>query len=140
MSIQAATRQAAIWATFAFVLVGCGITTTTTADGWTVACRNTSAIPCAAIASLALNNMARGRPPAPTGVISVVARGACAPVPDWADGTACFDARVPLAPGQEVCLVIARRPSLGGYGQVGGDEVSGMLVPPGRVPALACVQ
>ena len=113
-------------------------TTTTTADGWTVACRGTAAEACDAIASLALNNMAWGRPSAPTGVITVVARGACKPVPAWADGTACFDAHVPVAPSQQICLVIARRPALGGYGQVGGDEVSGLALPPGYVPALTC--
>jgi hypothetical protein len=95
---------------------------------------------CRAVASLALNNMARSRPPMPTGVITVVARGACQPVPEWADGAMCFDAHVPVAPPQEVCLVIARRPALGGYGQVGGDEVSGLFLPPDYVPALVCVK
>jgi hypothetical protein len=114
-------------------------TTTTTTEGWTVTCRGTGAVQCAALASLALNNMARSRPSQPTGVITVVARSGCAPVPEWADGSACFDAHVPLGPSQEVCLVIAARPALGGYGQVGGDEVSGMAMPRGFVPPIHCV-
>jgi hypothetical protein len=51
----------------------------------------------------------------------------------------CFDAHVPLAASSEVCLVIAGRPNLGGYGQVGGDEVSGLATLPRRKPALSCV-
>ena len=119
---------------------GCSmLTTTTTAEGWTVTCRGMAIEPCRVVASMALNNMGRSRPPAPTGVINVVARGACAPVPEWADGTACFDAHIPVAPVGEVCLVLAPRPTLGGYGQVGGDEVSGLFLPPDYVPALTCV-
>ena len=139
MKANAGIPRAAIG--FAIVLgVGaCFLTTTTTVvEGWTVSCRGTGAGACAGVASLALNNLARSRPREPTGVITVVARGACAPVPDWADGTTCYDAHVPLAPMQEVCLVVAGRPGLGGYGQVGGDEVSGLALPPDYVPALAC--
>ena len=111
-------------------------TTTTTTEGWTVTCQGTATDECSSVASLALNNLARSRPEQPTGVIKVVDRAACAPVPEWADGTTCFDAHIPLGPSQEVCFVIARRPGLGGYGQVGGDEVS---LPPGHVPDIVCV-
>lgn len=114
---------------FAAVLTAC---TTTTVDGWTVSCVGTDVDACRSIASLALNNMARSRPPEPTGVITVAARGRCFPVPDWADGSMCFDAHIPIGPAQELCLVIAGRPGLGGYGQVGGDEVSGNVNQPRR--------
>ena len=120
----------------ALLLSGC--TTTITTEGWTVSCNATAPDECSAVASVALNNMGRGRPVEPTGVITVTSRGSCAPVPEWADGSACFDAHVPIAPSEEVCLVIARRPTLGGYGQVGGDEVSGLAIPPGWAPLLSC--
>ena len=119
--------------------VACCSTTVTT-DGWTVSCVGTVPDVCRSVASLALNNMARSRPQNPTGTISIVARGPCAPVPDWADGSSCLDVHVPIAAGQEVCLVMAPRPRLGGYGQVGGDEVSGKFVLPGQGPVLECMQ
>jgi hypothetical protein len=143
MILKGRVRPMVITATAAVAVGACCMLTTTpttvTAEGWTVVCTATAAETCSAVASLALNNMARSRPSVPTGVIRVVARGACAPVPDWADGTKCFDAHVPVAPTKEVCLVVAPRPTLGGYGQVGGDEVSGQALPPDHVPALACL-
>lgn len=143
MNVQDRFHRLAAVVAVALAVGGCSMlttsTTTTTTEGWTVACRGTAAEQCGAVASLALNNLARSRPEAPTGVIRVVDRGACAPVPDWADGTTCFDAHIPLAPSVEVCLVVARRPALGGYGQVGGDEVSGLALPPGHVPAIVCI-
>ncbi len=122
----------------AAALVGC--TTTVTTDGWTVSCLGTAPDVCRSAASLALNNLARSRPRDPIGTITIVARGPCAPVPDWADGSMCLDAHVRIAAGREVCLVIARRPALGGYGQVGGDEVSGQLGGTGQGPALRCMR
>lgn len=130
------SRQLALAIGFAAVLASC--TTTTTTEGWTVSCNATGVDVCRSVASLALNNMARSRPREPTGVITVAAHGSCSPVPEWADGSMCFDAHVPIAPSEEVCLVIAGRPTLGGYGQVGGDEVSGLATPPGWTPAIAC--
>lgn len=115
------------------------LSTTTTTEGWTVSCRGIPTDACAAVASLALNNMARSRPRVPVGLITVVARSGCAPVPDWADGAACYDTHVPTSPSEEVCLVIAARPALGGYGQVGGDEVSGQAVPRDFHPAVDCL-
>lgn len=119
----------------ALALAACS--STITVEDWTVSCIDAPQDACAAVASVALNNMGRGRPREPTGIIRVVGRIGCAPVPEWADGTVCFDAHVPLTPNEEVCLVIAGRPELGVYGQVGGDEVSG-LFNLGRTPDLVC--
>lgn len=112
--------------------------TTTTTEGWTVSCIATDVRVCGSVASLALNNMARSRPREPSGIITVVARGRCSPVPDWADGSMCFDAHIPLSSSQKVCLVIAARSGSGDFGQIGGDRVSGGANLPGRGPALAC--
>ncbi|MEA2673163.1 MAG: hypothetical protein QOI92_355, partial [Chloroflexota bacterium] len=105
--------------------------TTTTVEGWPVSCVATGIEACQSVAAVTLNNMAWGRPANPTGTITVIARGPCAPVPAWADGSMCFDAHVSMPPSDRVCLVVAPRPTLGGFGQVGGDEVSGLMTPPG---------
>jgi hypothetical protein len=118
------------------LLAGC--TTTTIIDGWTVTCASTAADVCQAVAGLALNNMARSAPSSPTATIRVERRSGCPPVPDWADGSACWNAQVPLAAGAEVCIVVAYRPALGGYGQVGGDEVSGLVPKPGPSVVPGC--
>jgi hypothetical protein len=115
-----------------------GCSMTTTVEGWPVSCIATGIEACQSVASLALNNMAWGRPANPTGTITVLARGACTPVPEWADGSMCYDAHVSMPPSDGFCLVVAARPTLGGLGQVGGDEVSGLMTPPGWTPALAC--
>jgi hypothetical protein len=140
MNVRNRFRRLAAVVGVALAVGGCSmLTTRTTTEGWNVTCRGTATDECGAVASIALNNMARSRPDRPTGVITVVDRGACAPVPEWADGTTCFDAHVPLGPSEEVCLVVARRPALGGYGQVGGDELSGLLLPRDFVPDIVCV-
>jgi hypothetical protein len=58
-----------------------GCSMTTTVEGWPVSCIATGIEACQSVASLALNNMAWGRPANPTGTITVIARGACTPVP-----------------------------------------------------------
>jgi hypothetical protein len=71
---------------------------------------------CADVASLAINNLGRGVPP---DVVTVTGRPVCPPVPDWADGSFCWQANFASA-ATPLCMVVAKRPTLGGYGQVGG--------------------
>jgi hypothetical protein len=105
-------------------LLGCG---SIVVEGWSVSCQTTVMGSCERVAAVALNNLGRGRPQEPKGIITIQDRRACPNVPEWADPSHCWQADIPLGPGsQPACLVIARRPQLGGYGQVAGDELSGL--------------
>ena len=98
----------------------------TQVEGWTVACEGSDRADCEGAAALALNNLAWRRPDRPTGVITVRDRGLCPPVPDWADGSRCWDVLIPLRSGEPpACLVVARAAGGGAFGQVAGDDYSG---------------
>ena len=108
----------------ALAALGC---TSIKVEGWSVDCQIPDQATCKGVVALALNNLARNRPANPTGTITVTARGSCPAAPDWADASQCWNAFIPLSSGEPpACLVVARRPVLGGFGQVGGDDYSGL--------------
>lgn len=90
--------------------------TTVDVGGITVTCVDVDSSACKDVAAVAISNLGRGVPP--DGVM-VAARPVCPVVPDWADGSFCWQARF-VSTANPLCMVIAERPTLGGYGQVGG--------------------
>lgn len=121
--------HSALVALFAAAVAGCG---PVIVEGWSVSCETTpiaDTAACEAIAAVALNNLGRSRPPEPLGVITVHERRTCPVVPEWADASRCWQAVIPLGPGlQPACMVFARRPHVGGYGRVAGDQLSGLAL------------
>jgi hypothetical protein len=114
----------------ALASVGCG---RVEVEGWAVSCEGLElldAAACASIAGAALNNLGRGRPSEPQGVIAVHERRACPEMPDWADWadpSPCWNVEIPIGGvGRPACLVMARSAQRPGYGQVAGDELSGL--------------
>ena len=105
-------------------IAGCG---PVVVEGWLVSCEIADTGACQTIAAAALNNLGRGRPAEPQGPMVVRARETCPAVPDWADPTQCWEAEIPLGAGaRPACLVLARHANGIGYGQVAGDELSGI--------------
>jgi len=103
-------------------------------EDWNVACGFLDQATCRPVVEVALGNLAWRQPASPQGMIKVDARGCPAEAdwPDWADPSQCWQVVIPLDPGDlQACMVIARRPKLGGYGQVAGDEYG---LPASRVP------
>jgi hypothetical protein len=113
-------RLAGVLIGAAISLAGCSIDV----DDWSVACGFLDPATCRPVAALALNNLGWRHPARPMGTITVQARDCPRnrAWPDWADPSQCWQVQIPLDPGPEqACMVIARRPQLGGYGQVAGD-------------------
>lgn len=82
---------------------------------------------CGEVLSAAVNNLARNqsafRPPA------TVVQDACRDaVPDYAKGETCWYVTLPLAGGEAPQVVMARRHD-GVVAQVGGDAISGQILP-----------
>ena len=98
-------------------------------DKWPASCVGVEPDVCQRVAALAINNLARNQP---SGPLTVVSRPVCPLVPDWADGTRCWQVYTPLLPGT-VCMVIAKRSADDQYGQVAGDE-PGRATSPGDIP------
>jgi hypothetical protein len=101
---------------------------------WTATCHEVPLADCQGIATVFVANLARTWQPifeASGSQISVVARPDCPTVPDWADGWQCWQATA-SSPTGSVCMVIARldTPEASGFGQVGGDEMSGRFASP----------
>jgi hypothetical protein len=72
------------------------------------------------VAAQAIHNMAGLRP---SDDLVVRSRPVYPPVQDWADGSERWQVYLPVGDGSTVaCMVVARRPTLGGYGQVAGDQ------------------
>jgi hypothetical protein len=88
---------------------------------------------CKGVAKLFINNLARNWHSVfeqSGGHLSVAARPQCpSAIPDWADPTSCWQAMAPVSDG-DVCMIIARGPSSLGFGQVGGDDMTGRAVYP----------
>lgn len=82
---------------------------------------------CGEVLAAAVNNLARNqsafRPPA------TVVQDACRDaVPDDAKGSACWYVTLPLAGGETPQVIMARRHD-GVVAQVGGDAISGQILP-----------
>jgi hypothetical protein len=99
--------------------------TTVTAAEWSATCSAVDPATCSAVATVAFGNLGRSLPP---GVLTVQARPACPQVPDWADGSRCWQVYLPVG-DQTVCMVIAKRTSDGQYAQVAGDVPGKALLP-----------
>jgi hypothetical protein len=113
-------RPAGVAIAAAVALAGCGIQV----EDWSVSCGFLDPATCRPVAALALKNLSWRHPARPQGTITVQARNCPVgrPWPDWADPSQCWQVVIPLDPGPEqACMIIARRPELGGYGQVAGD-------------------
>jgi hypothetical protein len=112
-------RSAAL-ALLATLAAGCSVEV----EGWPVSCGLLDPAICRPVAEVAIGNLGWRHPAQPEGTITVEARD-CPPIggwPDWADPSQCWQAVIPLVSGEvRACMVFARRPQLGGYGQVAGD-------------------
>jgi hypothetical protein len=84
---------------------------------WQASCGAVEPAVCQGVAALAINNLAWNRP---TGVLTVESRPACPQVPDWADGSRCWQVYAPVSTGT-VCMVVAKRSTDHQYAQVAGD-------------------
>jgi hypothetical protein len=91
--------------------------TTVMVGEWQASCGAVEPAVCQAVAALAINNLARNRP---TGVLTVESRPACPQVPEWADGSRCWQVYTPVSTGT-VCMVVAKRSTDHQYAQVAGD-------------------
>ncbi|MFN8622913.1 MAG: hypothetical protein U0869_19420 [Chloroflexota bacterium] len=106
---------------------------------WTARCVEVPETDCRGAAGLFINNLARSWQSVlddTGGRITVVPRPTCPRVPDWADPSFCWQvsAEVPDAP---VCMVVARQDPPrdgGGFGQVGGDDLTGRAAVPSPWP------
>ena len=89
-------------------------------EGWAAICVDVDLDTCADVAGVALNNLARSQA---SGMGAITERRSCPAAPDWADASRCWQVRTPVNAGETtVCAVIAKRPTLGGYGQIAGDS------------------
>jgi hypothetical protein len=98
---------------------------------WTASCIGVSQTDCEGIASLFINNLARSWKSVfdeSGGRVSVEPRPDCPAIPEWADGSFCWEAEARVSTGA-VCMVVARQmdpvKAGAGFGQVGGDEMTG---------------
>lgn len=115
---------------------------------WTPACGDVPFADCYGVAALFANNLARNWEwvhEQSGGVITVTPRPVCPDFGDTFGGTQdpsfCWQATAAVTDGQ-VCMVVARQLQANNgweFGQVGGDEMAGLLVPPGYEPENPCV-
>jgi hypothetical protein len=129
-----ATR-AGIWCALIGALAACGPAAPSpiaspspaavTIDGAT--CARVEEDVCGEVLVAAVNNLARNhwafRPPA-----TVIQDTCPEEMPDYADGPACWYVTLPLA-GREAAQVIMARRQDGVVAQVGGDNISGQVIP-----------
>jgi len=104
-------------------------------DEWSARCVDVQKVDCIGAAGIFLNQLGRsytGMFESSGGVLTVEARPACPLVPDWADGSYCWQVsvtgNVDPETGKPICIVIARRTTdtrYPPYGQVGGSNLSG---------------
>ena len=105
------------------------------ADSWTAQCNGTKESVCRGVAALFVNNLARQKPrvhDASAGELAVERRSACPKTPKGFRDNTCWQATAE-GPDGPVCMVVAKmtdalrekaRSDLG-YGQIGGDEMTG---------------
>jgi hypothetical protein len=119
-----------------------------TLEGWTPVCGDVPFLDCYGVAALFANNLARNWQWVQAqsgGVVTVRPRPACPDFGDISGGmqdpSFCWQATASVD-GGHVCMVIARQiqPAMGfEFGQVGGDEMAGLAVPPGYKPKNPCI-
>lgn len=98
---------------------------------WSAKCERVEPSDCEGVALLFVNNLARGWQAVfdqSGGVLTVAARADCPAAPDWAVPDVCWQATAVMTDGP-ICMVVARQlqPAEIGFGQVGGDDMSGRL-------------
>jgi hypothetical protein len=108
-------------------------------EGWQVTCVDVEFVDCHGVAALFVNNLAWNTGwvlDQSGGMVTVAARRDC-PALEHFDATSCWQARAPIEVG-DVCMVVARQlPEIAwkfGFGQVGGDDLTGRLGPPPNWP------
>jgi hypothetical protein len=105
-------------------------------SGWSATCGGLSESDCQGVALVFIHSLGfpgAGLLEATGGRLSIVFSEKCPTVlPDWADSSQCWQVQAQRDTGDEVCEVIARRfgTSVFGFGQVGGDDMSGAAFPP----------
>ena len=105
---------------------------------WTASCLGVSRSDCTGIAALFINNLAWSGASVlrdSGGRVSIAPRPDCPAVPPDDDGSVCWQASA-VVPTGRVCMVVARRADAGsfGFGQVGGDDMTGRMGPPPEWP------
>ena len=100
-------------------------------DGWTARCDGVDEAECVGVMRLFVNNLARNHAwvkDQSESTVTVTWRpGPCLPRSQWAADGRCWQAEASVDEGP-ICMVVARqKPGLSelGYGQAGGDEMSG---------------
>jgi hypothetical protein len=110
--------------------------TTVKVGHWSARCEGVATADCEGVAALFVNNLARSSQSVfdeSGGMLSVEPRPDCPAVPDWADPSFCWQATASATSGP-ICMVVAKQTVSGslGFGQVGGDDMTGRLGPAGK--------
>ena len=103
---------------------------------WSADCDGVATDDCEGVAALFVNNLARSWHwvfDQSGGTLSVEPRPQCPTLPDWADGGYCWQVTASVRSGS-ICMVVARqtRTLPLGFGQVGGDEMTGRAGGPAK--------
>ena len=103
---------------------------------WSARCDRVSEADCDGVARLFINNLARSGTwvlQQSHGLLTVEPMTTCPALPEWADPSHCGQAVATVTEGP-ICMVIARQsqPNELGFGQFGGDDMSGRLADPPR--------
>lgn len=110
------------------LVAGCMAPVEVRVGDWTASCVGVSAADCQGIAALFINNLAWSGTSVlrdSGGRLSIAQRPDCPSVPDYDDGSVCWQASAAVPTGR-VCMVVARQniESPFGFGQVGGDDMT----------------
>jgi len=121
-------------AVMVILLSACDIPTTVKVGEWSALCEGVGTGDCMGVAALFVNNLAWSEESVfiqSRGIVSITPRPACPTVPDYADPAFCWQATA-LVPSGPICMVVAKSRVAGplGFGQVGGDDLTGRLGPP----------
>lgn len=105
-------------------------------EGWQVTCVDVEFVDCHGVAALFVNNLAWSTGAIhdqSAGQVTVTPRPECPSVQDYIDPTFCWQASAPTNDGR-VCMIVGRQLPVVpadarrfGFGQVGGDDLTGRL-------------
>ena len=121
------------------VLLGaCATATPVKVGEWSAICEGVGTGDCEGVAALFVNNLAWSGKSVfdqSGGIVSVTPRPECPAVPDYADPAFCWQATA-LVPSGPICMVVARLTVAGprGFGQAGGDDLTGRAIGPPNWP------